>query len=578
MMSPDWALPALEWLRVYNRETLINDGLAAVIVIIMLIPQSLAYALLAGLPAEMGLYASILPLIAYALFGSSRTLSVGPVAVASLMTASAVGSVASQGVVDYASAATLLALLGGLMLIVMGLMRFGFVSHFLSHPVVSGFITASAIIIALGQLGPLLGVTLKGATLPLLGHDLFTELMDVHGLTAAIGAGSVGFLLLARYRLGDWLSVIGLRGRPAELIIRSAPVLVMAVLIPLSAAMRFEAAGVSLVGHIPSGLPAFSAPHVSWPLIQELALPAFLIALIGFIESVSVGKTLGAKRRQRIDPDQELVGLGAANTAAALSGGFPVAGGFSRSVVNFDAGAETQMASVLAALGIALAAVFLTPMLYFLPKAVLAATIVVAVISLVDFKTITLARRYRAADFWAIVITITVTLLAGVELGVLAGVGASVGLHLYGTSRPHFAVVGQVPGSEHYRNVDRHDVVTDPHILSMRIDESLYFANAAYLEDTVFAQAALREDLAHVILMCPAVNAIDLSALEALEEINTRLKENDVALHLSEVKGPVMDALERSDFLNHLSGEIFLSHHHAVMALRTRETADPALI
>ena len=576
-MNFDQALPALEWLRGYSRRSLINDGLAAIIVTIMLIPQSLAYALLAGLPAEMGLYASILPLIAYALFGSSRTLSVGPVAVASLMTASAVGAVASQGVVDYASAATLLALLGGLMLIAMGLLKFGFVSHFLSQPVVSGFITASAIIIALGQLGPLLGIALQGATLPSLGHDLYMQLREAHAPTIAVGSGSMVFLLLARYRLSSWLGALGLRGRPAELIVRSAPVLVMAVLIPLSAAMSFESAGVPLVGHIPSGLPAFSAPNISWLLIQELALPAFLIALIGFIESVSVGKTLGAKRRQRIDPDQELIGLGAANTAAAISGGFPVTGGFSRSVVNFDAGAETQMASVLAALGIALAAVLLTPMLYFLPKAVLAATIVVAVISLIDFETITLARRYRAADFWAVVITINVTLLAGVEMGVLAGVGASVGLHLYHTSRPHFAVVGQVPESEHYRNVKRHDVMTDPHILSMRIDESLYFANAAYLEDMVFAQAALRDDLLHVILMCPAVNAIDLSALEALEEINTRLKEKNVALHLSEVKGPVMDGLQRSDFLTHLSGEIFLSHHSAVMALRAKETADPAL-
>ena len=576
-MKLEQALPALEWLRGYSRRSLINDGLAAIIVTIMLIPQSLAYALLAGLPAEMGLYASILPLIAYALFGSSRTLSVGPVAVASLMTASAVGAVASQGVVDYATAATLLALLGGLMLIAMGLLKFGFVSHFLSQPVVSGFITASAIIIALGQLGPLLGIALKGATLPSLAHDLYMQLREAHTLTIAVGAGSVAVLLLARYRLSSWLGALGLRGRPAELMVRSAPVLVMAVLIPLSAAMSFESAGVPLVGQIPSGLPAFSAPNISWLLIRELALPAFLIALIGFIESVSVGKTLGAKRRQRIDPDQELIGLGAANTAAAISGGFPVTGGFSRSVVNFDAGAETQLASVLAALGIALAAVLLTPMLYFLPKAVLAATILVAVISLIDFGTIALARRYRAADFWAVVITITVTLLAGVEMGVLAGVGASVGLHLYHTSRPHFAVVGQVPESEHYRNVERHDVMTDPHILSMRIDESLYFANAAYLEDMVFAQAALREDLLHVILMCPAVNAIDLSALEALEEINTRLRENNVALHLSEVKGPVMDALQRSDFLTHLSGEIFLSHHSAVMALRARETADPAL-
>jgi SulP family sulfate permease len=379
--------------------------------------------------------------------------------------------------------------------------------------------------------------------------------------------------MLARYRLGAWLADIGLRGRQAELIVRSAPMLVMTLLIPLSAAMSFESAGVHLVGQISSGLPAFSAPNLSWGLIQELALPAFLIALIGFIESVSVGKTLGAKRRQRIDPDQELIGLGAANTASALSGGFPVTGGFSRSAVNFEAGGQTQMASVLASAGIALAAVLLTPALYFLPKAVLAATIVVAVISLIDFETITLARRYRTADFAAVVITIAVTLLAGVELGVLAGVGASVSLHLYHTSRPHFAVVGQVPESEHYRNVDRHDVVTDPHILSLRIDESLYFANAAYLEDMVFAQAALQKQLAHVILMCPAVNAIDLSALEALKEINTRLRENNVALHLSEVKGPVMDALQRSDFFNHLSGKIFLSHHGAVTTLRTRGTA-----
>ncbi len=576
-MRIDQVVPALQWLRGYDRVALTNDGLAAVVVTIMLIPQSLAYALLAGLPAEMGLYASILPLIAYALFGSSRTLSVGPVAVASLMTASTVGAVASRGVVDYASAATLLALLGGLTLIVMGLLKFGFVSHFLSRPVVSGFITASAIIIALGQLGPLLGIALQGATLPSLSQDLFTRLTEVHGLTVAIGAGSVAFLMLARYRLSTWLVRLGLEGRSVEMLVRSAPVLVMAVLIPLSAGMNFESAGVPLVGQIPSGLPAFSAPNISWHLIQELALPAFLIALIGFIESVAVGKTLGARRRQRIDPDQELIGLGAANTAAALSGGFPVTGGFSRSVVNFEAGAETQMASVLAALGIAVAAVFLTPILYFLPKAVLAATIVVAVISLIDFDTITLARRYRTADFSAVVITIAITLLAGVEVGVLAGVVASVGLHLYHTSRPHFAVVGQVANSEHYRNVERHTVVTDPHILSMRIDESLYFANAAYLEEMVFAQAALREHLTHVVLMCPAVNAIDLSALEALEEINTRLIENDVMLHLSEVKGPVMDALQRSDFLSHLTGEVFLSHHGAVTALRAKGTADPAL-
>ena len=358
--------------------------------------------------------------------------------------------------------------------------------------------------------------------------------------------------------------------------VRAAPILIMLVVIPLSALRDFESLGVPLVGHVPSGLPPFSAPNISWHLLEELALPALLIALIGFVESVSVGKTLGAKKRQKIDSNQELLGLGAANAAAALSGGFPVTGGFSRSVVNFDAGADTQMASILTALGIALAALFLTPALYFLPKAVLAATIIGAVMSLIDWNVILKARRFALADFVAVTLTLLVTLMAGVELGVLTGVAVSIGLHLHQTSHPHFAVVGQVPGSEHYRNVMRHDVITHDHILSIRIDESLYFANAAYLEEIVYDQVAAHQNLQHVIIMCPAVNTIDLSALEALGEINLRLIEWGIALHLSEVKGPVMDALGRSSFLQQLSGDVFLSQYVAVAALTTTENADLA--
>ena len=440
-------IPATRWLTGYTRQNLVNDALAAIIVTIMLIPQSLAYALLAGLPAEMGLYASILPLVAYALFGSSRTLSVGPVAVASLMTASAVGAVTVKGGVDYATAATTLALLGGLALLLLGLFRFGFVANFLSHPVVSGFITASGIIIALGQLGTLLGITIRGDTLPSLLANLWVHLSALHWQTALIGLASVSFLLFSRFWLATILVSLGLRERAASLIVRAAPVLVMLVVIPLSATQGYLASGVPLVGEVPRGLPAFSAPAVSLDLLQELAMPALLIALIGFVESVSVGKTLGAKRRQRIDANQELIGLGAANTAAAFSGGFPVTGGFSRSIVNFDAGADTQMASILAALGIAFAALFLTPALYFLPKAVLAATMIVAVLSLIDLKTLRQARRFSFPDFAAISITIGATLGLGVELGVLTGVAVSVGLHLYQTSAPHFAIVGQVPHS-----------------------------------------------------------------------------------------------------------------------------------
>lgn len=569
---PDWSkwIPAIAWLKCYTRVNLLNDSLAAVIVTIMLIPQSLAYAMLAGLPAEMGLYASIFPLVAYAVFGSSRALSVGPVAVASLMTASAVGSVTAAGIADYATAAIALAFLGGLMLIVLGLLRFGFVANFLSHPVVSGFITASGVIIGLGQLGPLVGISLRGDSLVTLISTLYQQVHEAHFLTAIVGISCLLFLLLARFFLPQIMLSVGFSARVISLITRSAPVLMMLIVIPLSMVEDFSALGVSLVGSIPSGLPAFSSPLISWHLLSELAVPAFLIALIGFVESVSVGKTLGAKKRERINANQELVALGAANTASAISGGFPVTGGFSRSAVNFDAGADTQMASILTALGIGLATLYLTPILYFLPKAALAATIIVAVLSIIDWKILPQAYRFSSADFTAVALTICITLLAGVELGVLSGVAVSLGLHLYRTSKPHFAIVGQVGETEHYRNIDRHTVVTFPEILSIRVDESLYFANASYLEEVLLDQISRKPLLSDVILMCPAVNSIDLSALEVLREINERLSDQSVKLHLSEVKGPVMDALKRSDFLQSLSGEIFLSHHAAVSGLRSR--------
>jgi SulP family sulfate permease len=290
-----------------------------------------------------------------------------------------------------------------------------------------------------------------------------------------------------------------------------------------------------------------------------------------------VGKTLAAKRRQRIEPNQELIGLGAANVASALSGGFPVTGGFSRSVVNFDAGARTPAASILAAVGIALAALLLTPVLFYLPKATLAATIIVAVTSLLDFKVIKRAWQYSLSDFIAVVLTIGATLLLGVELGVLAGIVASISLHLYKTTRPHIAVIGAVAGTEHFRNVYRHNVITHPNLVSLRVDESLYFANASYLEDQVYSLIADNAELEHVIIQCTAINEIDMSALEALESINHRLQEQNITLNFSEVKGPVMDALQKTDFLQHLSGEIFLTHHQAVNKLK-RDVIEPYII
>ncbi|MGB3389031.1 MAG: sulfate permease [Pseudaminobacter sp.] len=563
-------LPVIDWARTYDRPTLVNDVVAAVIVTIMLIPQSLAYAMLAGLPPEVGLYASILPLVAYAVFGTSRTLAVGPVAVVSLMTASAVGQIAAQGTADYLTAAIVLALLSGVMLVLMGLFRLGFLANFLSHPVISGFITASGILIAASQLKHILGMTAGGDTLLDIVFALAGSIGQSNPYTLAIGVGALAFLYFARTRLKPLLIGAGIAKRPADLVTKAAPILAVAVTILMAIYLDLGGKGVALVGTIPQGLPAFGLPQISTDLISTLVVPAFLISIIGFVESVSVAQTLASKRRQRIVPDQELIGLGAANIASGLSAGYPVTGGFARSVVNFDAGAETPAAGVFTAAGIALAALFLTPLLTNLPQATLAATIIVAVLSLIDLKAIRHVFDYSKADFSAMAATILVTLLWGVEPGVVAGVALSLLLHLYRTSRPHMAIVGQVPGTEHFRNVERHQVLTDPRILSVRVDESLYFANSRYLEDRIAELVAERPEVRHVVLMCSAVNAIDASALESLEEINHRLKDAGIAFHLTEVKGPVMDRLKRAAFLDELTGRVYLSQFEAFSSL-TRE-------
>ncbi|WP_294923358.1 sulfate permease [uncultured Paracoccus sp.] len=561
-------LPILDWARAYDRGTLTSDLLAAVIVTIMLIPQSLAYAMLAGLPPEVGLYASILPLLAYAAFGTSRSLAVGPVAVVSLMTASAVGEFAAQGTADYLVAAAALALISGGMLVLMGLFRLGFLANFLSHPVISGFITASGLLIAASQLRHVLGLPGGGNTLPQILRSLTAHASAVQPAALAIGAGTIGFLYFARTRLRGILIGFGLPPRPADMLTKAAPILSVAVTIGLAITLDLGARGLALVGQVPPGLPPIGLPAITIERVMTLAGPAFLIGIIGFVESVSVAQTLAARRRQRIHPDQELIGLGAANIAAGLSAGYPVTGGFARSVVNYDAGAETPAAGIFTAIGIALATLFLTPLFASLPQATLAAIIIVAVLSLVDFRAIRRIHAYSRPDFAAMCATICVTLLWGVEPGVVAGVLLSLALHLHRTSRPHMAVVGQVPGCEHFRNVERHDVLTDPEILSLRIDESLYFANSRHLENRISALVAERPALKHVVLMCSAVNSIDASALESLEEINHRLKEAGIAFHLSEVKGPVMDRLRRTEFLDTLTGQVFLSQFDAFQTLK----------
>ncbi|WP_439154167.1 SulP family inorganic anion transporter [Yoonia sp.] len=561
-------LPILDWGRTYNRKTFGNDMIAAVIVTIMLIPQSLAYALLAGLPPEAGLYASIAPIILYAVFGTSRALAVGPVAVVSLMTAAALSNIVEQGTMGYAVAALSLAALSGAILLAMGLLRLGFVANFLSHPVIAGFITASGIIIAASQLKHILGIEAEGHNLLDLFVSLVSHLGQIHWITAIIGISATAFLFWVRKGLKPALRKMGVGAGLADVITKAGPVAAVVATTVAVWGFGLSDAGVSIVGDVPQSLPPLTLPSFSPELLRQLLLPAFLISIIGFVESISVAQTLAAKKRQRIDPDQELIGLGAANVGAAFTGGFPVTGGFSRSVVNFDAGAETPAAGAFTAVGLAIAAVALTPLIFFLPKATLAATIIVAVLSLVDFSILKRSWAYSKADFAAVLATILLTLGVGVEAGVSAGVALSILLHLYKTSRPHIAEVGLVPGTEHFRNVLRHKVETDPKVLTLRVDESLYFANARYLEDYIHSRVARDKDIRHVILQCSAINEIDLSALESLEAINTRLAEMDVKLHLSEVKGPVMDRLKTSHFLDELTGDVFLTQFEAAGAAR----------
>ena len=569
-------LPVLEWGRAYNGTLLTNDLVAAGIVTIMLIPQSLAYAMLAGLPPEVGLYASILPIIAYALFGTSRSLAVGPVAVISLMTLTAASSVAPPGSAEFIAAALVLALLSGLFLLLMGVLKLGFLANLLSHPVVSGFITASGIIIATSQLKAIFGISASGEAMPELVGTLLANLAETNLPTLVIGVVSTAFLFWVRKGLKPLLMKLGLQPRPADLIAKAGPIAAVAAATLAVVLLDLEERGVAIVGAIPQSLPPFTVPLFDAGLWQQLAIPALLLSIIGFVESVSVAQTLAAKKRQRIDPDQELIGLGAANVAASFSGGYPVTGGFARSVVNFDAGAETPAAGAFTAVGIAIAALFLTPLLYSLPIATLAATIIVAVLSLVDLRTPLTIWRYSRTDFAAMAATIGVTLLLGVEPGVIAGVGLSLALYLWRSSRPHAAIVGRVPETGHFRNVKRHKVITDPRILTIRVDESLTYLNARWLEEFILEAVADQPEVKHLVLMSSAVNSIDASALESLEAINHRLADAGIKLHLSEVKGPVMDRLERSSFLDELTGEVFLSQNEAFSTLlQAREDDGP---
>lgn len=565
----DW-FPVLQWSRGYGRQQFAGDATAAAVVTLLLIPQSLAYALLAGMPAVTGLYASMLPLVVYALMGTSPVLGTGPAALRSIMSLAAVGAVVGVGSADFIATTLLLAVMVGVLLLIMGALRMGFIAGFLSGPVLSGFVTGAGLLIAISQLPLVLGTSLRTANLPEFLQSLWQQRGELHGLTLAVGAAAMLALWAAKRWLKALLQRAGVGVGAADLVTRAAPLLILIGFILLTQTTNWLAHGLAVVGTVPSGLPPFTLSSVlgaEMSTVQALLLPALLIAMLTFVEQISIAQAFAARRRERVDGDAEMRAMGAANIAAGLTGAHAVGASFSRTAVLHDAGARTPASHLLTALLLGITALFFTPWLYHLPLAVLAATILIALGSLLDFGSFARSWRYSRADFAAQALTFGVTLLVDLVSGLTVGVIASLALYIWRSSRPHIAVVGNVPGTEHYRNVLRHDVVTQPQVLGLRVDESLFFANARFLEDRLNAEVASRPALRHVVLQCTAVNDIDTSALESLLAINQRLQEAGIALHLSEVKGPVMDRLQRSDLLAKLSGRVFLTHHQAVQAL-----------
>lgn len=559
--------PLLKTLRDYDRDKAGRDLLAACLICLLLVPQALAYAQLAGLPAVAGLYASILPLVVYALIGASPgvAMAFGPVAVLALMTAAALAPIAAAGTAAYSAAAVGLTLLVGVLLLLMGFLRLGFIANFLSHPVISGFVSGAAVLIAVSQLRYLFGVSVDGLTLPQVLPGLYDQLPAIHGPTLMLGISSLVLLVLLRN-----LQVLGVSATWTLRAKQLSALLVMLLAMAAGALLQLEAAGVKVVGQVPAGLPSLGLPSLEWGLLRDLLPAALLIALVGFIESVSIAQSLAMRKRQLINPDLELLGQGGANVASALSGGMPVAASFSRSAVAGQSNLATPLVGVFAA-GLMLAAVLgLAPILRHLPQAVLAASILVAVIGLVDVPSLRHTWRYSRAEGCALLATFVGVLLQGLEAGIMLGVGLSLLLFLWRTSRPHMAVVGQVPGSQHFRNIQRYDTVQSPSVLSLRVDESLYFPNARYLEARIGELIAVSPEVRHLVLMCSGVNQIDASALDTLEAIAEQLQSAEVQLHLSEVKGPVMDRLKRSDFLQRFGGQVFLSQYHALCTLDPR--------
>ena len=577
-------LPIVEVVRSYRREDLPHDVVAGVAVGMLTVPQAVAYALLAGLPAQAGLYACLAPMVIHALLSSSRQLIVGPVAIAALMVASTVGQHAAAYSDAYLGITTVLTLQVGAILILLRLLQVGGVVNLLSHPVIAGFVNGAAVLIIISQLAPLAGIAttsrLDDGAVDRIA-ELVRSVAEINPTALGLGVGSLVLMAAVRRWGPDLLRPSGpvriaRNGDVRRALLRTGPVLATVLGTIIVAAFGLD---VGVVGNVPAGLPDLTAPLLDIRLWWDLAPNALLIALVAFVESYSIGKTLASRQRRRVDSHQELLALGAANIGASLSGAYPVAGSFSRSSVNYASGARTPASALVCAVIIVVTLLWLTPAFAKVPHAVLAAVVMVAVYELADFRHVVRDWRFYRGDVLTHFATFAGVLLAGVEAGLLIGIVISAVLFLRGSARPHIAVVGRLGDTPHFRNVKRYEVRTWPHLVAARVDESFYFANADRLERRLAELVADAEVTArggdtdgeqstkHLLIIMSAVNFIDTTGLEMLKRLTHRLARGGVAMHLCEIKGPVRDQLEHVSVDDWLTGRVFQTTDDAFNAL-----------
>ncbi len=549
-------VPVLGWGRRYDRADLPSDLGAGLTVGAMLVPQAMAYALLAGLPPEVGLYAATIPVLVYAFLGTSRQLAVGPVAIVSLMTASALAPLVDEGTAGYLAAAALLAFMVGVVHLILGLGRLGFLVNFLSHSVLVGFTAAAALIIGFSQVKHLIGVAIPRGEFFETAGELVRHLADAHSLTLAIGLGSVAILL----GLKRWAERV-----PGALVVVVATTVA-------SVLFDFEDRGVKVVGHIPDSLPAFGLPDFDGSLITSLATTAVIITVVGFMESIAVAKVYARRHRYDISANQELIGLGVANLTSGLFGGYPVTGGFSRTAVNDTAGARTPLASIVTAAVVVLTIALFTPLLTQLPNAALGAIIVVAVAGLFDGAEIRRIARVKPTDLISLSVAFVATLVLGIEIGIGVAVAASLAVVFARMATPHYAVLGRVPDTTTWRNIARFpEVERVAGLRVIRIDASLSFANASFFKKLLLSEAASADEVPGqprcLVLDASGVNDIDATGIEALREADLELADRGISLHLADAKGPVRDVLWRAGLWAELGERAHATTEEAVVAI-----------